>query len=57
MANSDDAARAQLATAGQMKTLADLAAKAEHLITELREKTRRPHDCHVCGKRTKEDEQ
>jgi hypothetical protein len=40
-------------------TAADLDAastRAQALLAELRERTRRPHACHVCGKRTKKDE-
>jgi len=57
MATSDDAARARLNIAEDLATLEAASSRAKQLLAQLQEKTRRPHLCHVCQKRTKEDEQ
>lgn len=53
---SDDVARSRLSNVEDLVALEEASRRAETLLAELREKTRRPHLCHVCNKRTKEDE-
>jgi hypothetical protein len=52
---SDDDARARNAVAADLAALEEASTAAKALLAQLQEKTRRPHDCHVCGNRLKED--
>jgi hypothetical protein len=54
---SDATVRERLANADTLTELEAANAEARALIAELKERTRRPHDCHVCGTRTKEDDE
>ncbi len=56
---SDEATRARLSVADQIETLEQARADVEALLAEVaivEKKVRKPHACHVCGTKTREDE-